>query len=153
MSEHKIELTGWKAIVVVVVLIGVLGARLMTFNDKEDDKALMREIEVLLIGDYFPDDVEKLKAVYETGDRDEIERVAKSITSTKVNVDSVQASYPLFDFSSAKKVVIKVRYSLNDASGTREKRTKYYRFKHSSLGNIWQYKLESSIVSYYLNFI
>jgi len=36
MSEHKIELTGWKAIVVVVVLIGVLGARLMTFNDKKD---------------------------------------------------------------------------------------------------------------------
>ncbi|MFC1516813.1 hypothetical protein ACFL7E_08680 [Thermodesulfobacteriota bacterium] len=153
MSEFKIDLTGWKAIVVVAVLIGVIGARLMIFNDKKDDKALMREIEVLLIGDYLPDDAEKLRAVYETGDRDEIERVAKSIASTKLNVDSVQVSYPLFDFSSAKKVVIKVRCSLNDASGTREKRTKYYRFKHSSLGNFWQYKYESSAVSYYLNFI
>jgi len=153
MSEHKIELTGWKAIVVVVVLLGVVGLRLVTFSDKKNDNALMRQIELQLTTDYFPNDVEKLKAVYETGDTDEMERMAESITSTKLNVESVEASYPLFDFSTPKKVVIKVKYSLNDASGTREKGTNYYLFQHGSLFNTWRYKYKTGVVSYYLNFL
>ncbi|MFC1819801.1 hypothetical protein ACFLZG_01785 [Thermodesulfobacteriota bacterium] len=140
MSGNKIDFTGWKAIAVIAVVIGVFGVRLMTLNDKKDDKVLMKDLEVLLICDYLPDDAAKLKAVIETGSKDEVERVAKSITSTKLNVDSVQSSYPLFDFSAHKDVVIKVIYSLIDTSGTREKRTKYYLYNYSSLGNIWQYK-------------
>lgn len=113
----------------------------------------MKKIELQLLTDYFPDDVETLKAALETGDTDEIEEVANSITSTTLNVESVEASYPLFKFSSPKKVVVKVTYSLDDDSGTREKATNYYLFKHGSLGNIWTYKRETTAVSYYLNFI
>ena len=153
MSEYKIKLTGWKAIAVVVVLIGIFGIRLMTFNDKRDDESLMKKIELQLMTDYFPDDVEELKAAYESGDMDEVAEVAESITSTTLNIESVQASYPLFDFSTPKKVVVKVKYSLDDASGTREQGTNYYLFKHSSLGNIWEYKYDTSVVSYYLNFL
>jgi hypothetical protein len=153
MSELKIKLTGWQAIAVVVVFIGIFGIRLMTFNDERDDADLMRQIELQLMTDYFPDDVEKLKAAYETGDMDEVEEVAQSITSTTLNVESVKASYPLFDLSTPKDVVVKVTYSLNDDSGTREKATNYYLFKQGYLGNIWTYKHETSVVSYYLNFI
>jgi hypothetical protein len=143
---------GWQAIAVIVVFLGILGVRLMAFSDKKDNKALMREIELQLLCDYLPNDADRLKAAYETGDMDKLGRVAKSVTSTKLNVDSVQASYPVFDFSARKDVVVKVRYSLNDASGTREKGTNYYLFKHGSLGNVWQYKYDTSEVSYYLNF-
>ena len=153
MAEHKIELTGWKAVVVIVVLTGVVGLRLATFSDKKNESALMREIELRLTTDYFPDDVDQLKAVLATGDRDEIERVAKSITSTRLNVESVQVSSPLFNFSSSKNVVIKVKYSLNDASGTRKKGTNYYLFEHGSLFNSWRYKRRSGEISYYLNFL
>ncbi len=153
MSEPKINLTGWQAITVVVVLIGVIGVRLMTFNDKKDDKALMRQIEVQLMTDYFPNEAERLKVAYEAGDKDKLQRTVKSVTSAKLNVESVQASYPLFDFSTPKDVVVKVIYSLKDASGTRDRKTKYYLFSHGSLGNIWQYKYEASVVSYYLNFL
>ena len=153
MSEFNIKVTGWKAIAAVVVVIGIFGVRLMTFSDKKDDNALMRKIELQLMTDYFPDDVEKLKAVYEAGDVDEVERVAKSITTTRLNIESVQASSPLFDFSTPKDVVVKVRYSLQDASGTRERGTNYYLFKHGALGNSWQYKYQTSAVFYYLNFL
>ena len=153
MSEYKIQLTGWKAIVVVVVLIGILGVRMMTFNDKRDDEALMRKIELQLLTDYFPNDVAKLKTVYETGDTDEVEEVANSITSTTLNIQSVHASYPLLKFSTRKDVVVKVTYSLNDDSGTRKRAPNYYLFKHGSLGNVWTYKYKSSVVGYYLNFI
>ena len=153
MSELNIKLTGWKAAVAIVILIGIFGIRLMTFSDKRDDEALMKKIELQLMTDYFPDDVETLKAALETGDTDEIEEVAQSITSTTLNIESVQASYPLFKFSNPKKVVVKVTYSLDDDSGTRDKGTNYYLFKHGSLGNHWSYKRETTVVSYYLNFI
>ena len=153
MSELNIKLTGWKAAVAIVVLIGIFGVRLMTFSDLRDDETLMKKIELQLLTDYFPNDVETLKAAMETGDTDEIEEVANSITSTTLNVESVEASYPLFKFSSPKKVVVKVTYSLDDDSGTREKATNFYLFKHGSLGNIWTYKHETTAVSYYLNFI
>ncbi len=153
MSELNIKLTGWKAAVAIVVLIGIFGVRLMTFSDLRDDETLMKKIELQLLTDYFPDDVETLKAAMETGDTDEIEEVANSITTTTLNVESVEASYPLFKFSSPKKVVVKVTYSLDDDSGTRETATNFYLFKHGSLGNIWTYKHETTAVSYYLNFI
>lgn len=152
MSESKIKLTGWQAIAVVVVFIGAFGIRLMTLSDKKDDDALVRQIEMRLMTDYLPNDVEKLKAVYETGDVDDVDRVVESIASTKLNVESAKASFPLFKFSTPKDVVVKVCYSVNDASGTREKGMKYYLFRHGALGNTWQYKYESGPVSYYLNF-
>ena len=77
----------------------------------------------------------------------------ESVTTAKLNVESVQASSPLFNFSTSKDVVVKVTYSLDDASGTRDRKTKYYLFKHGSVGNSWSYKYESNVVSYYLNFI
>lgn len=152
MSELNIKLTGWKAVAVIVVLIGILGIRLMTFSDIRDDETLMKKLELQLLTDYFPDDVENLKAAWESGDTDEFDELVQSVTSTTLNIESVQASYPLFKFTSTKKVVVKVTYSLEDDSGTRERATNYYLFKHGSLGNSWSYKREATVVSYYLNF-
>lgn len=153
MSEYKFQLTGWQAIVAIGVLIGIFGIRLMTFSDLRDDESLVKKIELQLIADYFPDDVENLKAAYESGETDELDRLAQSVTSTTLNIESVKASYPLFKFSSSKKVVVKVTYSLDDDSGTRDTGTNYYLFRHGSIGNSWSYKREANAVSYYLNFI
>lgn len=153
MSEYKLQLTGWQAIVALMVLIGIFGIRLMTFSDLRDDETLMKKIELRLMTDYFPDDVENLKAAWESGDTDEFDERVHSVTSTTLNIESVQASYPLFKFSSPKEVVVKVTYSLEDDSGTRERATNYYLFKHGSLGSLWTYKHETTVVSYYVNFI
>ena len=59
MAEQKIELTGWKAIVAIVVLLGVVGLRLVTLSDKKSNAALMKEIELRLTTDYFPDEKQK----------------------------------------------------------------------------------------------
>jgi hypothetical protein len=151
--EFNLNIKGWAAIIVAVILVGVIGARLMTFNDKKDDQELMSEIEVQLVAEYLPDDAARLEAAYEGGDEAQLEEVADSITSTEMEVKSVQTSYPLFSFTSSKEVVVKVKYSLNDASGTRKEGTKYYLFEHHSAGNSWSYVYESNTVSYYLNFV
>ena len=88
-----------------------------------------------------------------SGDADKISIAAKSVTTTQLSIDSVKVSYPLFDFSTPKDVVVKVTYSLNDASGTYQTKTVYYLFKHGGLFNVWQYQYKTGAISYYLNFL
>lgn len=151
MSELKIQLKGWQAIAVLIVLIGVVAVRFMTLDDMQSDKDLMKHIDRLLMDEYSPHVAEKLRAAYDTGDNDELGEAVDSVTTTKVNVESVKASYPLFDFSLPKDVVIKVEFSLDDASGKGTKRTIYYLFRRGILG--WQYQYIASDWSYYLNFL
>ena len=113
----------------------------------------MRRLEVQLVCDYFPNEAAKLREAYDSGDAEELQNAVKSVTTAKLNIESVQASSPLFDFSTSKDVVVKVTYSLVDASGTRDRKTKYYLFNRGSVGNIWSYKYETSVVRYYLNFL
>jgi hypothetical protein len=150
MSELKIQLTGWQAIIALVVFIGVIVIRLMTLSDMRDDKDLMKQIDTLLMDEYSPYVAEKMRDAVDKGEKDEIENAANSVTTTKVNIVSVQASYPIFKFSLPKDVVIKVVFSLDDATETGEKRTIYYLFKRGVLG--WQYQYITSSLSYYLNF-
>jgi len=151
MSELKLQLKRWQAIVVVVVLIGVVAVRFLTLNDMRNDKDLMKRIDTLLMDEYSPYVAGKLRAAYDTGDKGKIEKSVKSVTSTKVNILSVQASYPIFDFSTPKDVVIKVVFSLDDATETGEKRTIYYLFRKGVFG--WQYRYITNSLSYYLNFM
>ncbi len=150
MSELKIQLSGWQAIIAIVVLIGVVVVRLMTLNDISDNKDLMKHIDTLLMDEYSPYVAEKMRVAVDTGDNSKIEKAANSVTTTKVNIVSVQASYPILKFSLPKDVVIKVVFSLDDATETGEKRTTYYLFKRGVFG--WQYKYITSSLSYYLNF-
>ena len=150
MSELKIQLTGWQAIIALVVFIGVIVIRLMTLSDMRDDKDLMKQIDTLLMDEYSPYVAEKMRDAVDKGEKDEIENAANSVTTTKVNIVSVQASYPIFKFSLPKDVVIKVVFSLDDATETGEKRTIYYLFKRGVFG--WQYQYITSSLSYYLNF-
>jgi hypothetical protein len=153
MPEAKIKLKGWQAVVVLVVLIGVIITRLMTFGDKKDDSTLMQKLEVELVCDYFPNEAAKLREAYDSGDAEELRNAVESVTTAKLNIESVKASSPLFDFSGSKDVVVKVIYSLVDSSGTRDRKTKYYLFNHGPFTNNWRCKYETGVVSYYLNFL
>lgn len=153
MSEYTMQFKGWHALVAVVVLLGLVGIRLLTFSDKRNDAELMQALEVELMSDYYPDLAERLQAAYDSGDPDALDQVAASVTSTRVEVESVRISSPLLDFSSPKDVVVKVQYALQDDAGAREERTRYYLFQHRALGNTWRYQYETSAASYYLNFL
>ncbi len=118
-----------------------------------DNAALMQSLEVELMSDYYPDLADRLKAAVETDDADAISKVAASVTTTKVEFQSVRVSSPLFDFSSPKDVVVEVRYALHDDAGGREERTRYYLYRHRAIGNSWQYQYETGATRYYLNFL
>jgi len=150
MPEQTIKLKGLQVIAGAVILIALIGIRLMTMADKKDDKALMKQIEVQVMCDYYPDLAERIKAIQKADDMEKAHKIVKSVTSTKPVIESVKVSSPLFDFSSSMEVVVKVIYSLEDDSGTIDRRTRYYLFDKSLLG--WHFQYETTAVSYYLNF-
>lgn len=153
MPEVNIQLSGGKAILAAVVFIGIVLVRLISLGGTTDDKELIQKLELELTSFYYPNEVDRLKAAMASGDSDEIERVAESVTSTKLKIDSVKTSYALFDLSSPKKVIVKVAYSLVDNSGTNDQQEKYFKFQHGGLVNNWRYEYESNASSYYLNFL
>jgi hypothetical protein len=156
MPEKKLNFTlsGWHALVGIVVIVLFLGGRIVTMDDMSNNKKLMKEVEFELMTEYFPDDVNKMKSLFESGNTDEFNRALESTLSTKMNVKSVKASYSIFDFSTKDRdVVVKVAYSLEDAYGTRKKETKYYLFEHKPVINGWRCRGETFKWRYYSNFI
>ncbi|MBT3311269.1 MAG: hypothetical protein HN737_10070 [Desulfobacterales bacterium] len=151
MSEVKFELKGWQAVVAVVVLIGIVAVRIMPLSDMKRDKELMKDINKQLLSEYAPHVSEKVQSAYDTGDEDKLSKAVDSATSTKVNIHSVKASYPIFNFSTSKEVVVKVEFSLDDSSGKGKKKIIYYLFRNGILG--WTFQHETTVASYYLNFM
>lgn len=151
MAETQIKLKGWHAIVGIVLVIGIAGARFLTLRDVKDP-VLMRKLKSEIMTDYFPNDVEKLKSAVKARDREATSKTVKSIATSKITIESAQVSAPLLSFSTSQEVVVKVIYSVDDASGNRDKGTKYYRFKRGAMTKSWSYQYETTALSYYLNF-
>lgn len=153
MSTHEIKLTGWKAIVVLVAFAGLVGYRFVSQKDMTGDAELMSKIEMELKTLYVPDQVEQMKAAQASGDMKKLEELARKTTTTKLTVLSVKASQPMFDFSSPRDVVLRVNYTLEDASTAAVEHTNYYLFEHSYVTGTWRLRHRSSVVGYYLNFL
>ena len=153
MSDLKLEFKGWYAIVVILIIIAIIIFRFLTLSDRKDDKELMKSLEVQLMSEYYPDMADRMKAAVDSGETEEITAAVESVTTTTLKIDSVKVSYPIFKFSTPKKVVVRVTFSLEDVSGTYQTKTVYYLYKNGGLLNRWQYQYKSSAMSYYLNFL
>lgn len=153
MSQASINFKGWQAVLAIVVLAGLVGIRFMTFQDKTDDKDLMRDLQTQLVSDYLPKETERLREAVESGDKNRISNVAESVTEAKLKIESVKISAPLLEFSTAKDVVVKVVYSLAEGSKTRGRKTLYFLYRKGVIGNPWSYQYQTTALRYYLNFI
>jgi hypothetical protein len=152
MAQLNIHLKGWHAALAVIVIIGLVIFRFISFQDKTDDKNLMKLIETHIVSDYFPEEVARLQTSVDSGDTDLMAQTVKSVTDARPVIESVKISAPLLSFSSSKDVEVKVVYSLSEGPGTRDRKTVYYLVRHGVIGNTWQHRYESNALSYYLNF-
>ena len=155
MSENiSINLTGWKVLVIIPVFILIIIIRIATINNMESNSKLLEKVNFELMTEFYPDEVDKMKSLYESGDVEEFSRSVKSVTTAKININTIKASYKIFNFSSkTKEVVVKVDYSIDDEYGTQRKGENYYRFEYKPMINGWHCLGKSSSVFYYLNFI
>jgi hypothetical protein len=152
VSEIKFELTGWKAILVLIAVVILTGFRFLSFQDKIGDEKLIQNLKQQILSDYLPQDVDRLKQAVESGDHTRISQAAATVTGTEINIESVQMSAPLVDFSTSKDVVVKVVYSLRNGSEVQNRKTLYLLYNHGAVENTWSYCCQTSALSYYLNF-
>lgn len=151
--KQQVQLTGWKAVAAVVVVIALFGVRLMTFSDQRNNTELMSKLEVHVTSNYLTDQVSQLEQALRSGDPGVQAQGIDSVLSSRVTYHEVMTSYPLFEFSSSKEVVVKVVYSLDDQFGSGPKTTQYFLFNYGGLTDSWSYQRESSELSFYLNFL
>lgn len=152
MAQLNMKLQGWHAVLGLIFLVGLTGVRLVTFRDKTDDQRLMRDLQRKIAADYLPHEAARLQAAMNASDQQDISRVARSITNTKPRIESVRISSPFLDFSYPKDVVVKVVYSLAEGAKTSRRRTLYFLYSYSAVGDVWIYQHQTTAVRYYLNF-
>lgn len=155
MSENlSFNITGWKVWIIIPVIIIILILRIASIDDMKSNARLVEELKLHLMSEYYPDQIEKMKALLESGKDEELSESVDSVTTAKINFKSIKGSDKIFHFSTkAREVVIKVNYSIDDADGAIKIDEKYYRFEHKPLINGWRYIGTSSAIFYYLNFI
>jgi hypothetical protein len=138
MPEMNIQLKGRQAVAVLLVLAAAAAARFASMRELRNDPDLMREVRTHLASETLPQLVDRLRdgQSVPTDDALDYEPV----------VSSVRASYPPFDFSVPKDVVVRVAYSLPNG----EPSTVYFLFSKGAFG--WRFKHKSDALGYYLNF-
>ncbi len=149
----QFQVKGWQAIALLVLLIGLLGYRFVSFQDLSDNEAFMRSLNASLLMDYLPGETERVLAAVQAGDPDALEKTQALHQATHPMIDSIQASYPLLSLSSEKDVIVKVVYSLQVGEELREPQTVYLHYTHHSLGNSWIYQHRTTATRYFMNFL
>lgn len=152
MPEKTFTLTGWGAVAILVVAVGLFGFRVLTMRNLENNEKLVQEVKMLLQAEYLPDDVKNMENLYESGKTEELGKAVQSLATTSISIESIKAGFPTLNFDSKRKrVVTKVVYAIADDSGVRQEGTKYYAFDYAPLVNSWQFGREVTMISYYLN--
>ncbi len=153
MTEIRTNITGWKAIVIAVALLGLVGYRIATIGKPSQDEHLLRAVKNQLIMEQYPRIADQVKDLYESGETEGISELAESFGEEGIRIHSVTTSSPLFSFSTKRKrVIAKVTYTLADTTANRTARVRYISFDHYPLRQKYRYRYESSALSYFLNF-
>lgn len=134
-------MNGMTAIVVIVVVLGIAGFRLLSLGSN-DDPVLEAKVRQELMGEAAGSMLKSLKRMLEDNTVDMVK------IKEPVEIIQLGTSEPLFDWSSNKRVIVHVQYKL---PGELETRERYMEFSRGMIGHGWSYHYDSSAIGYYLN--
>lgn len=153
MAEVKMQFRGWQAVVVVIAIFILVGYRFLSQEDMTGDPELVQKMRQELMFEVYPDQADRLEAAQAAGDTKKLQALAAQVANTKIDIQSLKASQPLFDFSSPRDVVIQVTYQLQEGTESKPPRTDYHLFEYHALGSNWRHVRSSTALSYYFNFL
>lgn len=145
--QAKVQLKG--SIFILLIVLVALGVRVSLFADSRDP-ALHEAVRSVIWSAYSGTSLNaEISAMRDSGDFDNVDDLMAKATPDVIDIVQISRSQPLFSQSTNQKVVVRVRYHLPEST---ERQTRYMKFMRGSLGNVWRYENDSSVVSYYLNF-
>jgi hypothetical protein len=146
----EIKLGPKSGILVAVIALAIVGVRFATLGETDDPElreAVVSELTIRLGGRTGAD----LDAIERAGgatamDETTARRLVDRADASGIQVHSMAVSRPVMSAGTREEVVVRVEYSLPEASPRRE----YWLFDHSALGG-WRYRYTTTALSYYLN--
>ncbi len=146
MSEIKIKLTGWKALVALVVVAGFLGYRYYALHTTVATEAA-DELRFWLAAEYIAAGLPALEEAVESGDAVAAELQAQEILAReRIEFTEISAR------GSADDVVVRVELLVDGRAPPVGKPVRFFRMKHSMVTG-WRMQREVHAISYYLRFI
>ena len=146
MSEIKIKLTGWKAVLVLVAVAGFLGYRYHTLHTTVATEAA-DELRFWLAAEYMAAGLPALEQAVESGDAVAAEIQAQDILARE-RIEFTELSAR----GSPEDVVVRAEILVDGRAPPVGGPVRYFRMEHSMVTG-WRMQREVHAISYYLKFI
>lgn len=143
MAETQIKLNGLNGVIALVLVVCFMVFRVV-FMLETKDAVIIDQIKSYLASDLG----NALQSEISKGTSN-LEELAK-YTSSNIEIYSVKMSSPLLSLNSKEKVILQVEYKMPNAD---KKIKKFFRCSYFRATNNLRFLGETSIVSFYLNFI
>ena len=146
MSEIKIKLTGWKAIVAILAVLAFLAYRYNAMHTTVATEAA-DELRFWLAAEYMAAGLPALEQAVESGDAVAAEIQAQEILARE------RIEFPdLSARGSPEDVVVRAEILVDGRAPPIGKPVRYFRMEHSMVTG-WRMQREVHAISYYLRFI
>jgi len=146
MSEIKIKLTGWKAIVAILAVLAFLAYRYNAMHTTVATEAA-DELRFWLAAEYMAAGLPALEQAVESGDAVAAEIQAQEILARE------RIEFPdLSARGSPEDVVVRAEILVDGRAPPVGKPVRYFRMEHSMVTG-WRMQREVHAISYYLRFI
>lgn len=107
----KIQLTGWKAVLLILVIVGFTGYRILGVHDVSDNTGLVQAIQTELENKIRRQILPELQEAYNNNNLEEARELQEELSDYEVEVHKVISSEPIIPFLSSKEFMVGVTFS------------------------------------------
>lgn len=113
--------------------------------DRKSDRDLLNKVQMTLMTEYFPDEINNIKKAGSYG---------VSAGSIKLKIKEINTSYPVYVRSNRYKTgVVKVTFVFTDSNKIINEGISFYRFSHSPIRDKWEIKGRSNKNKYFFSLV
>ena len=145
MSDIKLRLTGWKALVVIAIVAAIAGYRFLAVRTTLETEGA-DELRMWILADYSRQGLPALEQALESGDAAAAEAQANQlIANSRIQFTEMSAR------GSPDDLIVRVKIRVDGGLPPDGKEVRYFRMRHSTVLG-WRMTRETYALAYYLNF-
>ena len=146
MSDIKLQLSGWKAIAVIGIVMAVAGYRFMAVRTTLETGGA-DELKMWVLADYVRQGLPALEQALESGDMQAAEEQAQQlIAAERIRFTEMKARGTPDD------LVVRVKIRVDGGAPPDGREVRYFRMSHSTITG-WRMERETSALGYYLKLL
>ena len=145
MTDIKLQLTGWKALAVIAVVLAFAGYRYIAVRTTLEAGGA-DELRMWILADYVRQGLPGLQQAIESGDMQAAEEQAEQLVANeRIRFTEMSAR------GSPDDLVVPVKIRVDSAQPPDGREVRYFRMRHSTVTG-WRMQRETGALAYYLNF-